>query len=66
MVLSGALGNLTDRVLRGHVIDFLRLHHWPVFNVADVAIGVGASLLLLGVGGKRPPEPVSPTPFASS
>lgn len=46
LVLGGGLGNLTDRVLRGYVIDFLHLHSWPVFNVADVAVCVGAPLLL--------------------
>ena len=50
LVLGGALGNLTDRGLRGpglrgRVIDFVDLHVWPVFNVADAAIVVGALLL---------------------
>ena len=50
LVLGGALGNLTDRALRapelrGHVVDFIDLHVWPVFNVADAAIVVGAILL---------------------
>lgn len=49
-VLGGALGNLTDRAirapgLRGHVVDFIDLHVWPVFNVADSAIVVGAIVL---------------------
>ncbi|MEP6477014.1 MAG: signal peptidase II [Actinomycetota bacterium] len=49
-VLGGALGNLTDRILRGpdlhgHVIDFIDVGPWPVFNVADSAIVVGALLL---------------------
>jgi signal peptidase II len=52
LVLGGALGNLTDRVVRGpgfsgEVVDFLDLHVWPVFNVADSAIVVGAGILLL-------------------
>jgi signal peptidase II len=53
LVLGGALGNLGDRLfrspgpLRGHVIDFLELPHWPVFNVADSAIVTGAALLVL-------------------
>jgi signal peptidase II len=50
-ILGGALGNLSDRFLYGHVIDFLDFHlktlHWPVFNVADSAICVGAVMLLL-------------------
>jgi signal peptidase II len=49
-VLGGALGNLTDRAirapgLRGHVVDFIDLHVWPVFNLADSAIVVGAIVL---------------------
>lgn len=50
LVLGGALGNLTDRVLRGpglsgRVIDFVDPHIWPIFNVADASIVVGALLL---------------------
>lgn len=48
LVLGGGLGNLTDRLLRGYVIDFMHLHAWPVFNVADVAVCVGAFAVLLG------------------
>lgn len=51
LILGGAVGNLIDRVVFGHVIDFLDLywrhHHWPAFNVADSAITVGAVLFLL-------------------
>ena len=49
------LGNLTDRifrtpgVLRGHVVDFLMLPHWPIFNVADICINVAAALILVQV-----------------
>lgn len=52
-LLGGALGNLGDRlfrppgVLRGHVIDFIQLPHWPVFNVADSAIVVAACIMLV-------------------
>jgi signal peptidase II len=45
LVLAGALGNLIDRVFCGYVIDFLDFRIWPVFNVADSAITVGAILL---------------------
>ncbi len=50
MVLGGAIGNLTDRALRGpgfrgRVVDFVDIGSWPVFNVADSAIVVGAILL---------------------
>jgi lipoprotein signal peptidase len=44
---GGAAGNLIDRLRFGYVIDFLELPRWPVFNVADSAITVGAVLLVL-------------------
>jgi signal peptidase II len=44
---GGALGNGLDRLAHGHVIDFIHLTHWPVFNVADVYITAGAILFLL-------------------
>ena len=47
LVLGGAAGNLLDRVRLGHVIDFLDLRVWPVFNVGDSAITVGVALLIL-------------------
>jgi signal peptidase II len=53
LLLGGALGNLTDRVLRdpgpfrGHVVDWIQLPHWPVFNVADAAIVAGGCLAVL-------------------
>jgi signal peptidase II len=50
LILGGALGNVIDRALYGHVIDFLDFYlgswHWPAFNVADSAITVGAVLLV--------------------
>lgn len=50
LILGGAVGNLVDRVLYGHVIDFLDFYlgdwHWPAFNVADSAITLGAALLI--------------------
>ena len=52
LLLGGVAGNLTDRMvrepgpLRGHVIDFLQLPHWPVFNVADICINVAAALII--------------------
>lgn len=49
LLLAGILGNLTDRVRLGFVIDFIQLHagqyHWPTFNVADASISIGALLL---------------------
>src|SRR5687768_18363795 len=51
LILGGALGNLWDRIILGHVVDFLDFHvggyHWPAFNVADSAISVGAVLLVI-------------------
>lgn len=47
LVLGGALGNVVDRALRGHVIDFIHVSYWPIFNVADMAIVAGVGLLLL-------------------
>jgi signal peptidase II len=53
LVLGGAIGNLTDRLLRspgflqGHVVDFLEFPNFPVFNVADSAIVCGGALLVL-------------------
>lgn len=49
LILSGAVGNLIDRVLFGYVIDFLDFRIWPVFNVADSAITIGAALLGWGI-----------------
>ncbi|ABC39549.1 signal peptidase II [Burkholderia thailandensis] len=50
LILGGALGNVIDRLIYGHVIDFLDFHvgawHWPAFNLADSAITVGAVLLI--------------------
>lgn len=50
-ILGGAIGNVIDRLLHGHVIDFLDFHlagwHFPAFNVADSAITVGAACLIL-------------------
>lgn len=51
LLVSGIVGNLTDRFLHGHVIDFLDVyigeHHWPAFNVADSCICVAAFLFVL-------------------
>jgi signal peptidase II len=53
LLLGGALGNLADRVFRspgpfrGHVVDWIQLPHWPVFNIADSAIVTGGLLAML-------------------
>lgn len=53
LIAGGALGNLADRLRFGNVVDFLDFYigpyHWPAFNVADVAVTVGAALLLVAV-----------------
>jgi signal peptidase II len=61
MILGGGIGNLADRVLRdtdGRVVDFIDLHVWPVFNIADSAIvlGVGVILLLMIRSPSPPPK----------
>ncbi len=66
LLVAGVAGNLVDRlfrapgVLRGHVVDFLELPHWPIFNVADMCITGAAVLIMvlaviknLGIGGER-------------
>lgn len=65
LVLGGALGNVIDRVMLGHVVDFLYFHYqdfgWPAFNVADSAITVGAAMLIWdSLRGK----PAAPNPTA--
>lgn len=51
LILGGALGNLWDRLVLGHVVDFLDVYygqaHWPAFNIADSAIVVGAGMLVI-------------------
>ncbi|NND60755.1 MAG: lipoprotein signal peptidase [Gammaproteobacteria bacterium] len=58
-ILGGAIGNVIDRIIYGHVIDFIHAHYnehyWPAFNVADMAISLGAILLIIDtvIAGKR-------------
>ena len=52
LILAGAIGNLIDRIINGHVVDFIHLHYgdkfsWPVFNVADITITIGAVVLAI-------------------
>jgi signal peptidase II len=64
LILGGALGNLADRLFRGDhgaVVDFVALHFWPTFNVADASITVGCVLLVISLlWGSRPTGPPSP------
>jgi signal peptidase II len=46
LILGGACGNMVDRLRLGYVIDFIDIHVWPVFNIADSAISIGTVLLL--------------------
>jgi len=48
IALAGGLGNHGDRLFRGYVVDFIHVHHWPVFNVADACLIAGCGLILLG------------------
>jgi signal peptidase II len=58
LILAGALGNTLDRVLRGYVVDFIHVPHWPVFNVADACVTAGA-FLLLWTSIRRPRAPAA-------
>jgi signal peptidase II len=68
LVLGGALGNVFDRIRYGHVIDFIDVHatykghdhHWPTFNVADVAICVGVGLMAIDMFTSKKPPVISP------
>ena len=55
LILGGALGNASDRVINGGgVTDFVNFHFWPVFNLADSAISVGVFLLIVGYLIRKP------------
>ncbi len=52
LVLGGAIGNVIDRIIHGHVIDFIHVHyadvwHYPIFNIADIGICVGMALVVI-------------------
>lgn len=49
LVISGAVGNLTDRIIKGFVVDFIEVKFidFPVFNIADIAVCVGAAMLII-------------------
>lgn len=77
LLCAGVSGNLTDRVfrapgfLRGHVVDFLQLPHWPIFNVADMCITTAAVLIMVlsvvrnvGINGQRYQKAVPSAPAA--
>jgi signal peptidase II len=60
LILGGAFGNLYDRVVYHHVVDFLEVHiyryHWPDFNIADSCIVIGACLLMIEIFRPQPKE----------
>ncbi|HVP50526.1 MAG TPA: signal peptidase II [Terriglobales bacterium] len=66
LIMGGALGNLWDRLLEGHVTDFLDFslggYHWPAFNVADSAIVMGALLLVSEILFAKPAAEKKPAP----
>jgi signal peptidase II len=69
LVLGGAVGNLADRAFRsgdgflgGHVVDFVDLQWWPVFNVADAAIVIGGLVLAFTLARGEETTPARPTP----
>ena len=51
LLVGGALGNLLDRLISGSVTDFIKLPHWPAFNVSDIAITIGVISLVLVLEG---------------
>ena len=61
LIFAGALGNYTDRLLRGYVIDFVHVPRWPVFNVADICVTVGGAVLAWTMWrrGRLQPAPVA-------
>ena len=67
LILGGAIGNLVDRVRLGYVVDFIDLHynnwHWPAFNLADSAIVIGVTLMLVEslLPPRKPPEKLDGT-----
>lgn len=54
LVVSGAIGNVLDRVVLGYVVDFFHIHRWPIFNVADAAIVAGVALFAVAALRSRP------------
>lgn len=65
LILGGAIGNLVDRLLLGHVLDFIDVwwggHHFPAFNVADSAITLGAILMVWDAFFVRKPQAAAST-----
>ena len=72
LVLGGALGNLVNRIQYNYVVDFIDVyakwggetHHWPTFNVADVAIVAGVGLMAIDMFTSRKPKTIAPAASA--
>ena len=47
ILLAGTLGNLIDRILLGHVVDYINIYIFPVFNLADICIDIGVGLFII-------------------
>lgn len=59
-IVAGALGNAFDRAARGHVVDFIHVRFWPVFNVADILVVTGIAILLLSRMAATRTSPAAP------
>ena len=66
IALGGALGNFSDRLRLGYVVDFIDLNFWPVFNIADMAIVSGVLLIIWGIYLKDRKDKASETPEPES
>ena len=51
LIVAGAIGNLIDRLIYGYAIDYIKIFGWPVFNLSDIMITVGAGLLICSRSG---------------
>ncbi len=60
LLAGGAVGNLMDRIRLGAVVDYIDVHIWPVFNVADLAVTTGAALLMISLVVRTPPPAADP------
>lgn len=60
LLAGGAVGNLIDRIRLGAVVDYIDIHIWPVFNVADLAVTTGAALLMISLIARTPPTAADP------